>query len=169
LTLLVGRQEGHIRPVKNLEWWVLAWLSVWSEVQTCIIMTQLMPLLLAVSCFSKIQIGLPFWYRLTRVVPEKGPLNGCVCVCVCCKNNIPTVCYWHCLHVLCGRGSMHLSSVRPSVRPSYPAASTAKFPALARLADRRYHSSLHDEQQPTAEFISYQKFIVRPLLREPRP
>jgi len=29
---------------------------------------------------SKIQIGLPFWYRLTRVVPEKGPLNGCVSV-----------------------------------------------------------------------------------------
>jgi len=25
---------------------------------------------------------LPFWYWLTRVVPEKGPLNGCVCVCV---------------------------------------------------------------------------------------
>ena len=25
---------------------------------------------------------LPFWYRLTRVVPAKGPLNGCVCVCV---------------------------------------------------------------------------------------
>jgi len=25
---------------------------------------------------------LPFWYRLTRVVPEKGPLNVCVCVCV---------------------------------------------------------------------------------------
>jgi len=24
---------------------------------------------------------LPFWYRLTWVVPEKGPLNGCVCVC----------------------------------------------------------------------------------------
>ena len=23
---------------------------------------------------------LPFWYRLTRVVPEKGPLNVCVCV-----------------------------------------------------------------------------------------
>jgi len=26
---------------------------------------------------------LPFWYRLTRVVPDKGPLNVCVCVCVC--------------------------------------------------------------------------------------
>ena len=35
---------------------------------------------LTVSCFSKIQIGLPFWYRLTWVVPDKGPLNGCVCV-----------------------------------------------------------------------------------------
>ena len=45
-------------------------------------MFQLKPLLLTVSCFSKIQIGLPFWYRLTRVVPEKGPLNRCVCVCV---------------------------------------------------------------------------------------
>ena len=40
---------------------------------------QLMPLPHTVSCFSKIQIGLPFWYRLTRVVPDNGPLNGCVC------------------------------------------------------------------------------------------
>jgi len=43
-------------------------------------MAQLMPLPLIVSCFSKIQIGLPFWYRLTRVVPDNGPLNG-MCVC----------------------------------------------------------------------------------------
>ena len=49
-------------------------------------MAQLMPLPLTVSCFSKIQIGLPFWYRLTRVVPDKGPLNGCVCVRVCVSN-----------------------------------------------------------------------------------
>jgi len=46
-------------------------------------MAQLMALPLAVSCFSEIQIGLPFWYRLTRVVSDKGLLNGCVCVCVC--------------------------------------------------------------------------------------
>jgi len=46
-------------------------------------MALLMPLLLTVSCFSKIQIGLPFWYWLAWVVPEKGPLNGCVYVCVC--------------------------------------------------------------------------------------
>jgi len=31
----------------------------------------------------KSRLVLPFWYRLTWVVPEKGPLNGCVCVCVC--------------------------------------------------------------------------------------
>ena len=45
-------------------------------------MAQLMPLPLTVSCFSKIRLVLPFWYRPTRVVLEKGPLDGCVCVCV---------------------------------------------------------------------------------------
>jgi len=30
----------------------------------------------------KSRLVLPFWYRLTRVVQEKGPLNGSVCVCV---------------------------------------------------------------------------------------
>ena len=28
----------------------------------------------------KSRLVLPFWYWLTRVVPDKGPLNGCVCV-----------------------------------------------------------------------------------------
>ena len=35
LTLLVGRQEGHLAGKKQ-SGGVLAWLSVWSEVQTCI-------------------------------------------------------------------------------------------------------------------------------------
>jgi len=35
LTLLVGRQEGH-PACKQLSGGVLVWLSVWSEVQTCI-------------------------------------------------------------------------------------------------------------------------------------
>jgi len=35
LTLLVGRQEGHA-ACKKLSGGVLVWLSVWSEVQTCI-------------------------------------------------------------------------------------------------------------------------------------
>ena len=50
-------------------------------------MAQLTLLPLTVSYFSKIQIVLPVWYRLmrvvpdkeTRVVPDKEPLNGCVC------------------------------------------------------------------------------------------
>ena len=35
LTLLVGRQEGHA-VCKKQSGGVLAWLSVWSEVHTCI-------------------------------------------------------------------------------------------------------------------------------------
>jgi len=35
LTLLVGRQEGH-PACKKQSGGVLVWLSVWSEVQTCI-------------------------------------------------------------------------------------------------------------------------------------
>jgi len=38
-------------------------------------MGQLMPQPLTVSHFSKIQIGFTF---LVQVVPEKGPLNGCM-------------------------------------------------------------------------------------------
>jgi len=36
LTLLVGQQEEHAACKKKLHGGVLAWLSVWSEVQTCI-------------------------------------------------------------------------------------------------------------------------------------
>ena len=28
----------------------------------------------------KSRLVLPFWYRLTRVVPDKGLLNGCCCI-----------------------------------------------------------------------------------------
>jgi len=39
----------------------------------------------AIHCLASVKsrLVLPFWYRLTRVVPEKGPLNVCVCVCEC--------------------------------------------------------------------------------------
>ena len=55
---------------------VLAWLSVWSEVQTCM-WPSWCHCQLTVSCIVKSRLVLPFWYRLTRVVPDKGPLNGC--------------------------------------------------------------------------------------------
>ena len=44
---------------------------------------QLMPLPLTVSCFSKFQIGFAFLVPAHPGSPGKGPLNGCVCVCVC--------------------------------------------------------------------------------------
>ena len=71
----LGGRKGT-RPVKN-EWWgagMVSCLERCADLQ----MAQLLPLPLTVSCFSKIKIGLPFWYRLTRVVLDKGPLNGCV-------------------------------------------------------------------------------------------
>jgi len=43
---------------------------------------QLMPLPLTVSCFSNIQIGFTFLEPAHPGSPGKGPLNGCVCVCV---------------------------------------------------------------------------------------
>ena len=58
---------------------VLAWLSVWSEVQTCIWPSWRHCHSLSLASV-KSRLVLPFWYRLTRVVPEKGLLNGCVCV-----------------------------------------------------------------------------------------
>jgi len=80
LTLLVGWQEGH-SACKKLSCGCC--MVICLERGADLHMAKLMPLPLTVSGFSKIQIGLPFWYRLTWVVPEKGPLNGCVCVCVC--------------------------------------------------------------------------------------
>ena len=80
LTLLVGQQEGH--PVcKKLSGGVLVWLSAWSEVQTCIWPSWCHCHLLSFASV-KSRLVLPFGYRPTRVVPDKGPLNGCMCVCV---------------------------------------------------------------------------------------
>ena len=74
----LGGMKG-IRPVKNVSGGVLAWLSVWSEMQTCIWPSWYHCHSLSLASV-KSRLVLPFWYRLTRVVPEKGPLNGCVCV-----------------------------------------------------------------------------------------
>jgi len=41
-----------------------------------------MPLLLTVSCFNIIQSGFSFLVPAHLGSPGKGPLNGCVCVCV---------------------------------------------------------------------------------------
>jgi len=74
LMLLVGRQEGH-PACKNLSGGVLAWLSVWSEVQTCIWPSWCHCQSLSLAPI-KSRLVLPFWYRLSRVVLDKRPLNG---------------------------------------------------------------------------------------------
>ena len=80
----LGGWKG-IRPVKNLSGGVVAWLSVWSKMQTCTWPSWCHCHSLSLASV-KSRLVLPFWYQLTWVVPEKGPLNGCVCVCVrdCC-------------------------------------------------------------------------------------
>ena len=80
LTLLVGRQEGHL-ACKKTEWWG-AGMVVCLEQGADLHMAQLMPLPLTVSCFTKIQIGFTF------LVPAHPGSSGkravkrlCVCVC----------------------------------------------------------------------------------------
>ena len=58
----LGGRKG-IRPAKKLSGGVLAWLSLWSKVQTCLWPSWC-------HCHS-----MPL--NATRVVPDKGPLNGC--------------------------------------------------------------------------------------------
>jgi len=58
---------------------VLAWLSAWSEVQTSICPSWCHCHSLSLASV-KSRLVSPFWYRPTRVVPDKGPLNVCVCV-----------------------------------------------------------------------------------------
>jgi len=73
LTLLVKHQEGH-PACKKLSGGVLVWLSVWNDVQTCIWPSWCHCHSLSLASV-KSRLVLPFWYRLTRVVPDKGPLN----------------------------------------------------------------------------------------------
>jgi len=75
LTLLVARQEGH--PACKKQQWG-AGVVIYLERDADLHMTQLMPLPLTVSCFSKIQIGCTFLVPGHLGSPRKGPLNGCV-------------------------------------------------------------------------------------------
>jgi len=74
LMLSVGRQEGH-PACKKTEWWG-AGVVICLERGTDLHLAQLMPLPLAVCCFSKIQIGFSFLVPAHLGNPEKGPLNG---------------------------------------------------------------------------------------------
>jgi len=72
LMLLLGQQEGH-SACKRTKWWgsgMVICLEWGADLHTA----QQMPLPLA---SVKSRLVLPFWYWLTQVVLEKGPLNVC--------------------------------------------------------------------------------------------
>jgi len=83
------------------------------------------------------------WYRLTRVVPEKGPLNGCVCVCVFVLLSWPFDYFWLVVvssgrwHEICCLGQVNIrthTSARVVNRAS-------RFHRSAGLEDIGFHSS----------------------------
>ena len=79
----LGGRKG-IRPVKKLSGGVLAWLSVWSKVQTCIWHSgchcHSLSLASVKSSYLGTQIGFTFLVPAHHGSPGKGSLNGCVCV-----------------------------------------------------------------------------------------
>ena len=85
LTLLVGQQEGH--PACKKDWVVGCWhgcLGWGADLH----IAQQMPLPLTISCSSKSRLiltflVLPFWYLLTRMVPDIFQKSSKTVVCVC--------------------------------------------------------------------------------------
>ena len=72
------RHPGR-RNTRATEWWdavVVICLEQGEDLQ----MAQLMHCHSLSLASVKSRLVLPFWYRLTWVVPDKWPLNGCVCV-----------------------------------------------------------------------------------------
>jgi len=76
---LVGRQEGHPACKKTERWG--AGMVICLERGADLHMAQLMPLPLAVSCFSKIQLGFTFLVPAYPGSPGKRSIKW-VCVCV---------------------------------------------------------------------------------------
>ena len=75
---------------------MLAWLS---GIRCRPAYSQQMPLSLTISCSSKSRLVLPFWYLLTRVVPDKFQNSSKTIVCVCSAlklrmNVRPSWCWW---------------------------------------------------------------------------
>ena len=73
----LGSMKG-IRPLKT-EWWGVG-VVISLEWGSDLYMAQMMPLPLAVSCFSKIPIGFTFLVLAHLGSPGKGPSNMGVCV-----------------------------------------------------------------------------------------
>jgi len=79
LTLLVGRQEGH--PACKKQRWGTG-VVICLERGADLHMAQRMPMLLTVSCFSKIQLGFTFLVPAHPGSPGQRAVKRVVCVCV---------------------------------------------------------------------------------------
>jgi len=93
----VGWVAGRAWPVKN--WVVGCWHGCLSGVRCRLAYVPADAT--ATHCLASVKsrLVLPFWYRLTWVVLEKGPLNGCVCVlylleCFCAENVSYHIFFW---------------------------------------------------------------------------
>ena len=112
-------------------------------------MAQLMPLPLTVSCFIKIR--LPFWYWLTRVVLDRGPANGSVCVSSS-RRDLLTGCVTACLSVPL------YASISPElhVRPS-PNNRAARYCVIVIIVQRLMpaHQTLSEIMLFSTYFVSF--------------
>jgi len=77
----VGWAAGRASGLWKTEWWG-AGMVICLKWVADLHMAQLMPLLLTISCYSKIQIGFTFLVPAHPGSHGKGPLNVCVCACV---------------------------------------------------------------------------------------
>ena len=81
---------------------MLAWLSVWSKVQTCILPSWCHCHSLSLASV-KSRLVLSFWYQLTRVVSEKRAVKWVCVMWIVCSVSKSTCNYLHCLHSMQSR------------------------------------------------------------------
>ena len=81
VSVLEGYSRHETPRQRNLSGGVLAWLSIWSKVQTCVWPSWCHCHSLSLAS-AKSRLVLPFCYRPIQIVPDKGLLNGCLLVAI---------------------------------------------------------------------------------------
>jgi len=131
---------------------------------------QMMPLPLTVSCSRKIQIGFIFLVLTHPGIPGKRALKLCVCVCVCVYSAPVSRCVGERRPII-----DELRRLRPDDNRTTP---SRRQRFHGRRPDRPHRVQAWtrtDSSSAIAGFsvsyhiISYKKFILRQLLREPGP
>ena len=141
MTLLVGRQEGH----PACKYWVVGCLRGYLTGARCSWCHCLS--LASVKC----RLVLPFWYRLTRVVPEKWPLNGWMCACVPPQNAYESI-YAYTVNsvvIVAVKGTQHQAAFRAifNAHPKHRHINKAKRP---RVQEEQLAMELHEVMSDSA-------------------